>query len=59
MSRHVIDVLLRPPVELWKKILYMVNSTDLWYDELTFSYAKHPHMLVNSTPAGDAKTSTK
>lgn len=41
-----------PPVELWKKILYMVNSADVWYDELTFAYAKHPRMLVNSDVAG-------
>jgi hypothetical protein len=30
----------------------MVNSSDLWYDELTFAYAKHPRMLVNSDAAG-------
>ncbi|MCX7019360.1 MAG: deoxynucleoside kinase [bacterium] len=33
-----------PPVELWKRILRMVISSDSWYEQMTFSFAKHPRM---------------
>jgi hypothetical protein len=33
-----------PPVELWKRILRMVVSSDSWYEQLTFSFNKHPRM---------------
>jgi deoxyadenosine/deoxycytidine kinase len=35
-----------PPVELWKRILAMVTSSDTWYEQLTFSFAKHPRMPI-------------
>ncbi len=35
-----------PPVELWNKILGMVGSSDSWFEQLTFSFAKHPRMPV-------------
>jgi len=35
-----------PPVELWKRILRMVVSSDSWYEQLTFSFAKHPRMPI-------------
>lgn len=39
-----------PPVELWKRILRMVDSSDSWYEQLTFSFAKHPRMPIVSGP---------
>lgn len=39
-----------PPVELWKNILRMVVSSDTWYEQLTFSFAKHPRMPVHYSP---------
>lgn len=33
-----------PPVEIWKRIRSMVSSTDSWFEQLTFSFAKHPRM---------------
>ena len=41
-----------PPVELWKRILGMVNSPDSWYEQLTFSFAKHPRMPVADATKG-------
>lgn len=35
-----------PPVEMWKRILSMVSSSDSWYEKLTFSFAKHPRMPI-------------
>lgn len=35
-----------PPVELWNKILNMVNTEDSWFEQLTFSFAKHPDIPV-------------
>ena len=35
-----------PPVEMWKQILRMVISSDSWYEQLAFSFAKHPRMPV-------------
>ncbi len=41
-----------PPVEMWNRILGLVNSADSWYEQLTFSFAKHPRMpLVPGTDA--------
>ncbi len=42
-----------PPVELWKRILAMVTSSDTWYEQLTFSFAKHPRMPI--VPGKDDK----
>ena len=42
-----------PPVELWKHILQMAHSPDSWYEQLTFSFAKHPRMPIMS--GGDDK----
>jgi len=35
-----------PPVVLWNQILQMVNSEDKWFEQLTFSFAKHPRMPI-------------
>jgi deoxyadenosine/deoxycytidine kinase len=35
-----------PPVELWNRIRTMVISSNSWYEQLTFSFAKHPWMPV-------------
>lgn len=37
-----------PPVELWNKILKMVDSEDKWYEQLTFSFTKSPSMPIIS-----------
>ena len=37
-----------PPVELWKHIVQMAHSPDSWYEQLTFSFAKHPRMPILS-----------
>jgi len=42
-----------PPVDVWKQILRMAVSSDSWYEQLAFSFAKHPRMPVmpvNSVP---------
>lgn len=33
-----------PPVEMWKKIRSMVSSEDTWFEQLTFSFNKHPRI---------------
>lgn len=33
-----------PPVEIWKKILKLVDSDDTWYESLTFSLTKAPRV---------------
>jgi len=38
-----------PPVEIWKRILGMVSSEDSWYEQLTFSFGKHPQMPIAGT----------
>ncbi len=35
-----------PPVDLWNKILSMVDSEDSWFEQLTFSFNKHPRMPI-------------
>ena len=35
-----------PPVEMWNKILKMAGSSDEWFEQLTFSFNKHPRMPV-------------
>lgn len=35
-----------PPVELWNKIQRMVGSSDSWFEQLTFSFAKHPRIPI-------------
>jgi len=35
-----------PPVELWNRIRTMVMSSDSWYEQLTFSFTKHPRMPI-------------
>ena len=35
-----------PPVEIWKQILKMTGSSDLWYEQLAFSFAKHSTMPI-------------
>jgi len=35
-----------PPVELWNKILGMVDSNDSWFEQLTFSFAKQPRIPI-------------
>jgi len=37
-----------PPVELWKKILQMVQSTDTWYEKLNFAFAKQSKMPLDN-----------
>ena len=37
-----------PPVELWKRIQRMVASSDSWFEQLTFGFAKHPRMPIVS-----------
>jgi deoxyadenosine/deoxycytidine kinase len=46
-----------PPVELWNQILQMVNSDDSWFEQLTFSFNKHPRMPI--MPGDDSDTNTK
>jgi deoxyadenosine/deoxycytidine kinase len=38
-----------PPVELWKRILAITGSPDKWYEQLTFSFAKHPRLPLDRT----------
>ena len=33
-----------PPVEIWKNIQRLVSSDGNWFEQLTFSFAKHPRM---------------
>jgi hypothetical protein len=47
-----------PPVELWKQILRMAISSDSWYEQLAFSFAKHPRMPV-MPKSDEAKTDNK
>lgn len=42
-----------PPVELWNKILKMIGSEDAWYEQLTFSFTKHPRMPVDPSISED------
>lgn len=35
-----------PPVEIWNKILGMVDSNDSWLEQLTFSFAKQPRVPI-------------
>jgi deoxyadenosine/deoxycytidine kinase len=35
-----------PPVDLWNKILGMVDSEESWFEQLTFSFNKHPRMPI-------------
>jgi len=39
-----------PPVEIWKNIQRLVSSEDTWFEQLTFSFAKHPRLPI--TPSG-------
>ena len=38
-----------PPVDLWNKILGMVDSEDSWFEQLTFSFNKHPRIPIVPT----------
>ena len=44
-----------PPVELWKRILKMVSSADSWYEQLTFSFAKHPRIPIIPDKGGNKR----
>jgi deoxyadenosine/deoxycytidine kinase len=44
-----------PPVDVWKQILRMAISSDSWYEQLAFSFAKHPRMPVMPN-GGEPKT---
>ena len=33
-------------MEVWKQILRMAMSSDSWYEQLAFSYGKHPRIPV-------------
>ena len=44
-----------PPVELWNRIRNMVISSDSWYEQLTFGFAKHPRMPI--VPGADQENS--
>jgi deoxyadenosine/deoxycytidine kinase len=35
-----------PPVELWNKILAMIDSNDSWYEQLSFAFAKEPRIPI-------------
>ncbi len=35
-----------PPVEIWKRILKLVESESTWYEELSFSLAKEPRVPI-------------
>ena len=35
-----------PPVVMWNQILEMVESDESWFEQLTFSFAKHPRMPI-------------
>lgn len=35
-----------PPVVLWNQILQMVNSDESWFEQLTFSFNKHPRIPI-------------
>jgi hypothetical protein len=35
-----------PPVVLWNQIQQMVNSDESWFEQLTFSFAKHPRIPI-------------
>jgi deoxyadenosine/deoxycytidine kinase len=37
-----------PPVVMWNQILQMVKSDDAWFEQLTFSFTKHPRMPLMS-----------
>ncbi len=41
-----------PPVELWKRIQALAHAGDVWYEQLTFSFAKHPGMPVRPQAPG-------
>jgi deoxyadenosine/deoxycytidine kinase len=43
-----------PPVDVWKQILRMAISSDSWYEQLAFSFGKHPRMPV-MPDSGEAK----
>ncbi len=44
-----------PPVDLWKKILSMVKSSDNWYERLTFSLTKHPRIPIMPSEKPDTE----
>lgn len=44
-----------PPVDIWKQILRMAGSSDTWYEQLTFSFAKHPRLPVMPGAGGERK----
>ena len=46
-----------PPVEIWKNIQRLVSSDESWFEQLTFSFAKHPRVPV--LPEGDSKPDSK
>ncbi|MGD8782352.1 MAG: deoxynucleoside kinase [Ignavibacteria bacterium] len=35
-----------PPIDMWNNILRMINSSDSWFEQLTFSFNKHPRMPI-------------
>ncbi|HPM76333.1 MAG TPA: deoxynucleoside kinase [bacterium] len=42
-----------PPVEIWKRIRSMVGSDDKWFEQLTFSFGKHPQMPLGNGGRAD------
>lgn len=42
-----------PPVVMWNQILEMVESDESWFEQLTFSFAKHPRMPIMKNHANE------
>jgi len=40
-----------PPVEIWKRIVKLVESENTWYEELSFSLAKEPRVPITPRPS--------
>lgn len=45
-----------PPVVMWNQILQMVKSDETWFEQLTFSFAKHPRMPIMNNDESNDKT---
>ena len=38
-----------PPVVIWNQILKMANSIESWFEELSFSFNKHPKVPIDTS----------
>lgn len=37
------------PVVIWEHIRKMANSIEFWFEELSFSFNRHPQVPINSS----------